>query len=230
MLARWSARLGAPLLAALAAAACKSKPPPPPPVAPADAAGLDGTGAAIVEPADPPGPAAGDVPDEATLRAGKRTGLAAADERPEVATEALAEALLAGQVPWTRLVDPARGVVELRTVDTAGHARAPALERRCGTDADAALAAWTAGVTQALATPALGYRLTCDNSGLAEGAALCSVDADAEGAFAFDLVLVPDAERGLRVAGLTALDPIPPPVDVADAFDLALGQADARCR
>ena len=88
--------------------------------------------------------------------------------------------------------------------------------------------------TAALAATALGYRLTCDNSGLASPGggvpvATCAIDADADGALAFDLLFVPDAALGLRLIGVTLLDATPAPTDVADSFDLELGRIDARC-
>lgn len=226
-------RTVAPALAlALAALACKSsKPAAPPPLVVADAAVAVGPdGAPAGDPA-PDEPAPTDAVDEATVRAGKRTGLGAADERPEVAVEEFAQALLTGAQPWARVVDPAVGVVELRTLDGDGQVVAATMGRRCGAEADAALARLAKAATAALARTVQGYRLTCDNSGLAEAApvALCSIDADDEqNGQGFDLVLVPDAVRGLRLVGITLLDATPPPAELADAYDAELGAA-TRC-
>jgi|JI10StandDraft_1071094.scaffolds.fasta_scaffold03781_8 hypothetical protein len=229
-------RTVAPALAlALAALACKSSKPaaPPPPLVLADAAvavavGVDGAAAGDPAPDDP---APTDAVDEATLRAGKRTGLGAADERPEVAVEEFAQALLTGAQPWARVVDPAVGVVELRTLDSDGQVVAATMGRRCGAEADAALARLAKAASAALGRTVQGYRLTCDNSGLGDAApvALCSIDADDEqNGQGFDLVLVPDAVRGLRLVGITLLDATPPPAEVADAYDAELGAA-TRC-
>lgn len=218
---------------ALAALACKSSKPaaPPPPLVLADAAVAVGADAAIAGDPGPDDPAPIDAVDEATVRAGKRTGLGAADERPEVAVEEFAQALLTGAQPWARVVDPAVGVVELRTLDGDGQVVTATMGRRCGAEADAALARLAKVASAALARTAQGYRLTCDNSGLVDAApvALCSIDADDEqNGQGFDLVLVPDAVRGLRLAGITLLDATPPPAEVADAYDAELGAA-TRC-
>lgn len=215
--------------ACLALAACKSKPspppssPPPPPAAP-DAAVAAGPDAAAVDPT---------ALDEDTLRAGKRTGLGAPDERPEVATEDFVAALLGGTQPWPRVVDRKFGVVELRALDADRKPITPTMARLCGADLDAGLARLAKAAAATLADTGLGYRLTCDNSGLTPGdgipAATCSIEADGDGGQAFDLVFVPDATLGLRLVGVTLLDAVPPPPETADAYDVELGRADARC-
>lgn len=221
------------LVALALAAGCSSKPRKAPPPATADAGvtapGVD-AGATTVD-ADAPDEAAG--PDETTLRAGKRTGLGAPDERPEVATEEFVAALLSGAQPWSRVVDPRFGVVELRTLDGDSKVVAATMGRQCGAALAPALARLGKAATTALAATTFGYRLSCDNSGLTTPGgipvAACAIDSDADGGFGFDLLLVPDATLGLRLIGITLLDATPPPSDIADSFDVELGRLDARC-
>lgn len=214
---------------AAATAACKSKPaaPPPPQLPPA----LDAAATPPPPDADVPEPLPG--ADEPTLRAGKRTGMASPTELPEVATEELVTALLAGAQPWTRVIDRKFGVVELRTLDDASEPVPAVMGRLCGATLDPALARLGKFATAALADAALGYQLVCDNSGLAPATgipvATCAIDADADGALGFDLLFVPDATLGLRLVGITLLDATPPPTATADAFDEELGRVDARC-
>lgn len=214
--------------AAAATAACKSKPAAPPPLSPP---ALDAAATPPPPDADVPDPPAG--ADEPTLRAGKRTGLASPTELPEVATEELVTALLAGAQPWTRVIDRKFGVVELRTLDDASQPVPAVMGRLCGAALDPALARLGKVATAALADTALGYQLVCDNSGLAPATgipvATCAIDADADGALGFDLLFVPDATLGLRLVGITLLDATPPPTTTADAFDEELGRVDARC-
>lgn len=217
------------LAAVAATAACKSKsaapPAPPPPAA------LDAAVAPPTLDADVPEPPAG--ADEATLRAGKRTGLASPTERPEVAAEEFVTALLAGTQPWGRVIDRKFGVVELRTLDDAGKPVPATMGRLCGAALDPALARLGKVASAALADAALGYQLACDNSGLDPAAGIpvasCAIDADADGALGFDLLFVPDATLGLRLVGITLLDATPPATTIADAFDEELGRVDARC-
>lgn len=223
------------LVALALVAGCNSKPKTaPPPTATADAAvtaPVDaGTGTGTVDADDPVEPAG---TDEASLRAGKRTGLGAPDERPEVATEEFVAALLSGAQPWSRVVDPRFGVVELRTLDGDSKIVAATMGRQCGAALDPALARLGKAASAALASTSLGYQLSCDNSGLTTpggiAVATCAIDADADGGNGFDLLLVPDATLGLRLIGITLLDATPPPSNVADSFDVELGRLDARC-
>jgi hypothetical protein len=171
-----------------------------------------------------------DAPAEATLRQGKRTGLGGPDEPAEVATEPLIEALVAGRVPWTRWIDPARGVVELRLpADASG-----AVARRCGAGLTAALDALVASMRAATAG-ALGYTLECDNLGLfaadpdgALAAAVCSLESTQPGTLIIDLVFVPDDARGLRLVGLSTVPADADATDALEAFEPAMA-ADARC-
>lgn len=213
--------------AACALAACKKKPaaepPPPPPPGSADAA--------VAAPdADLPEPPA---PDEATLRAGKRTGLGGPDETPEVATEDLARALLSGAAPWSRVVAPGAGLVELRHVEHAdGTPTDRFLGRHCGPAAEEALRRVAAAASAALADAALGYELACDNRGLvgpAPRSALCSIDGPAEYALGHDLVFVPDPTLGLRLVGVTTIDTGAAIDAEMDAFDLELAKPGPPC-
>lgn len=208
-------------VAVLAATGCKakqSKPVAPP--ADADAAPSSADAAAAAPAPDVP------LPDEDTLRAGKRTGLGGPDEQPEVATEDFTRAVVAGTTPWSRVVAPGNGVVELRHVG-AVHT----ITRRCGPAVDAALATLAAEITAALAHPEL-YDLSCDNTALAGAeprSALCSVESAASGELAYDLIFVPDPTLGLRLAGVSAVESGAPSDDELDAFDLELARASARC-
>ncbi len=173
----------------------------------------------------------GDGPDEPTLRAGKRTGLGGPDERPEVASEALIEALVAGTVPWTRWIDPAQGVVALKLpADADG-----AVARRCGAGLTAATGALTAAMKVAAAS-GLGYELDCDNLGLfavdpggAAPAATCSLESPAAGTIIVDLVFVPDPGRGLRLVGLSTLPADGDSTAGLERFEAEMARTDARC-
>lgn len=207
-------------------AACKSRKAPSPdkqPPAPDDAA------TAAVTPDAAAGPDADeDAFDEESLRAGKRTGLLTG-ELPEVATEDLARALIDGNVPWDRFVDPALGLVEMRSAPDLGGLP---VTRRCGDGILLALKQHAAEMTATLAQTRLAYELACDNSGLVNGgplpSALCSIDSPG-GDVAHDLVFVPDATRGLRVAGVATS--VVGPVDdkVMDELDLALARTGKLC-
>lgn len=85
-----------------------------------------------------------DAPDDPEVgrRAGKKTGLGAADEPVEVATEDLVKALAEKKLDAARLVDPAAGVYELWNMPGAGEGRPPPKrsKRHCGTKAAALVA------------------------------------------------------------------------------------------
>jgi hypothetical protein len=181
-------------------------------------------------PADAPPPAIaldgepGEV-DETAIRAGKRTGLEGPDSKPEVATEPLLRALLAGEVPWTRFVDPTAGVVELRGTE---------VQRRCGADLEQAFATFSAAVTAALADPGLVFDILCDNAGLTvtiagvTSHAVCTASSPTEDGVEYDVVFVPDAARGLELIGLAAAD-VSVGDDVRDRLDEEMGRYGARC-
>ncbi len=77
---------------------------------------------------------------EAALRAGRKTGLGAPGEPPEVATEALIVAIADGTVPAAQLIDPARGFVEHRILPGAGEGPGVEVKKQhCGKPAAAAL-------------------------------------------------------------------------------------------
>ena len=220
------------LVIAAAAVGCKGKAQPaggPTPVTVRDAGAVVAVGDAAAGDVDDLG--AGTDPDEATLRAGKRTGLGGPDEPPEVATEALIEAIVGGTVPWSRFVDPSRGVVELRL--PADRGAASPVARRCGAGLTTSLDALTAAM-KAAATGGLGYALDCDNLGLvvpdpggAPAAATCSLESPAAGTIIVDLVFVPDAARGLRLVGFST---VPEDADAPlPVFEAEMAGADARC-
>jgi|GEM_PF-2599330 len=199
--------------AVLAVAGCKKKEPAPaPPPSP-------GTADAATAPSEP-GP---DAPDEDALRAGKRTGLGGSDEQPEVATEAFARALLTGATPWSRVVSPSAGVVELAVAATTS-----ALGRRCGPAVTALLGRYGPEVAGKLALP--DYELSCDNADLVGGeprSAICSLDGtDPPG---YDLIFVPDPTLGLRLVGVTAVDGTVVEDAQLDAFDLELARTGKLC-
>ena len=198
------------------AAGCKQKdaPKPPPPIA-SDAATAPDAEAAL--------------PDEDALRAGKRTGLGGPDEQPEIATEDFARALITGTTPWSRVVSPTSGVVELRFAETPNGSF---LGRRCGKEVDAALGALGAAMVAQLARADHGYELTCDNSGLIATpvkSALCSIDGTAEDSIGYDLVFVPDPTLGLRLVGFTIVDGGAAIDQPMDAFDLELARTGKLC-
>lgn len=174
--------------------------------------------------------------DETEVRAGKRTGMEAPDQKPEVATEPLMRALIGGQTPWLRFIDPATGVVELRSLPGTDAAPAEAaVTRRCGADLDQAVAAFALAATAALADPGLIYDTVCDNVGLAVAVpgvtshAVCSVSSPADDGLELDLVFVPDPVRGLRLIGVSTADTVSTPDALRDQFDEELGRFGARC-
>jgi hypothetical protein len=169
-------------------------------------------------------------PDENAVRAGKRTGLESPDGKPEVATEPLMRALLAGQVPWTRFVDPASGAVVLRLLSDAAD-----VNRRCGAALDEAFAAFATSAAAVLADQALVYDVTCDNVGLAvtipgvASHAVCTISSPAEGGIDHDLVLVPDPALGLRIIGVATADAALVDDALLDRFDEEMGRYGAKC-
>ena len=182
------------------------------------------------------GAGGGDEPDEADVRAGKRTGMGAPDELPEVDTEPLARALLRGETPWPRVVDAGQGVVELRALPATDSAPAEAaVAHRCGAALDQALAAISGSATAALGDPGLVYDVLCDNVGLAvtiagvASHAVCTVSSPSGEGLEFDLVCVPDARRGLRLIGVATADATDTPDELRDRFDEELGRYGARC-
>ncbi|MBE7448346.1 MAG: hypothetical protein HS111_05515 [Kofleriaceae bacterium] len=182
------------------------------------------------------GPVADGEPDEATVRAGKRTGLGAPDERPEVATEPLVRALVRGEVPWSKVVDPGRGVIELRSLPGSDDGPAVAeVGHRCGAALDRALAGFAAGVTAALDAPGLLQDVACDNVGLAvtiagvASHAVCSVSSPAGDGVEHDLVLVPEPGRGLVLVGVSVADALTTAEELRDRFDEELGRYGRRC-
>ena len=198
--------------AALASTGCQKKPsaaPPPPPGA-IDAA----VGGADAEAA---------APSEDELRAGKRTGLGGPDEQPEVATEDFARALVTGQAPWSRVVSPSSGVVELRADGAVG--------RRCGAEVDAALSKLGAVMMTKIDHPEAGYELACDNrdlNGAEPRSATCSLDGP--DGLGYDLVFVPDPTLGLRLVGVTIIDGTGTVTDPQlDAFDVEIARTGKLC-
>ncbi|MBZ0234998.1 MAG: hypothetical protein K8M05_21905 [Deltaproteobacteria bacterium] len=167
-----------------------------------------------------------DEPDEADVRAGKRTGLGAPDEKPEVATEDFARGLVRATVPWAKVLDRGAGVVELAD---------GAVTHRCGAALDAALAAFAQRATASLDDPGLLYDVACDNVGLAvtipgvASHAVCSIASPAGEGLEHDLVFVPDAAKGLRLVGVSTTDALATDDAVRDAFDEALGRYGQRC-
>lgn len=225
-----AAALAAVAVTALAGVGCKGKKVGGGPTAPA----AQDAGAVVVasDAGAPGGDPNGDGPDEATLRAGKRTGLGGPDQKPEVATEELIEAMVAGTVPWTRWIDPVQGVVALKVPADADD---EVVVRRCGAELTAALDALTAAMKTAAAS-SLGYALDCDNVGLftvdpsgASPAATCSLESPAGGTIIVDLVFVPDAARGLRLVGISTLPSDGDATTGLETFEAEMARTDARC-
>jgi len=182
----------------VAAAGCgRSRPPvvEPPPLT---------TPLPVRHPVDPP--VEPPAPDEETIRAGKATGLGGAGERPEVATEALVDAVGRGDVTLAALVDPAFGLYEARAIRIPPDTREYSSRLRCGAALDASLTR-LAGELAAARDPGLPYELACDNAALvAPGSgvsphALCTLETPAL-LPDYDLVFVPRAGGGLRLAGV----------------------------
>ena len=171
------------------------------------------------------GDGGGDV-EEADVRAGKRTGLGAPDEKPEVATEPLARALVRGEVPWPKVVDASVGVVVL----VAGQ-----VAHRCGEELDQSLTDFAAGATGALDADGLVYDIVCDNVGLAvtiagvTSHAVCTVSSPSGDGLEYDLVFVPDPKLGLRLIGVSTADALTTADALRDQFDEELGRFGARC-
>lgn len=168
----------------------------------------------------------GAEPEEADVRAGKRTGLEGPDSKPEVATEDLARGLLRGTVLWPRFIDPAQGVLELTS---------ERVEHRCGEPLEPTILAFREGATAALDDPALVYDVVCDNVGLSvtiagvTSHAVCSIASPSGSGMEYDMVFVPDAKLGLRLIGLAAADAVTTEDALRDQFDEQLGRLGARC-
>lgn len=214
----------APLAIVVALAACKQSSP------------RRDAGASPPAAADAASAEVADDLDENDVRAGKRTGLEAPDARPEVATEALVRALVRGQAPWTKVVDPTVGLVELTSIPAGDDRPAVAhVEHRCGVALDQTIAAFAMGATASLDDPGLVYDIQCDNIGLAVSVpgvtshAVCSIASPADDGLAYDLVFVPDATRGLRLIGVSTADAVTTEESLRDRFDEALGRFGARC-
>ncbi len=210
---------------AAAGSGCKRKPPPP----------VGGSAAASGD-AGATGGGDGGEPEEADVRFGKRTGLGAADEKPEVATEPLVRALVRAEVPWSRVVDAAGGVVELRAIPATDTATADEqVVRRCGPLLEQTVTGFAAAVNAALAATGLIYDVVCDNVGLAVSVpgvashAVCSVSSPSGDGLEYDLVFIPDPTLGLRLIGLSTADAVATGDQLRDRFDEELGRYGAGC-
>lgn len=163
--------------------------------------------------AEPAAPAEG---SEDALRKGKRTGLGGADEKPEVATEELMAAMVSGKFAASRLIDPAQGFVRLVTLPGGGEKLTPdKVTRVCGQKAEKELLDTLEYLVSEKAK-ALGFELGCGNQylavadaefgktdskpGRAQKYATCGAGSPSEYGSNYDLIFVPDAERGLRLA------------------------------
>jgi hypothetical protein len=179
-----------------------------PPAAPAKATPAPDA-AAATPPSQPP-PDAEEPDPDLPLRAGKRTGLVAG-ETPEVATEELMRALVDGTVDVAGLVDPAIGVLYQDEDMTRP-------KRHCGAAAVEAVKKHLVLLGKMLATRIgdpgdeyLLHTLECSNEFLVQEDpehharyASCGTGdtVGAEDVPSIDFYLVPDAGRGLRIAGL----------------------------
>lgn len=230
------------VVAALAAlGGCKkadeaAAPPPPPPVAiDAAAVAIDATPVAL-DAGDP----------EAARRQGKRSGLGAPDELPEVVVEALIAAIAEGEVPATRFIDPAEGYLEHTIMPGAmDEAEPDVIKRHCGAPAAARLrddaktlmreqaegAKDPAYVDHALgcdnefiavADPEFGARPAPDGGAMIGGTpwkyALCRSGGAAEYDANYELLFAPDATRGVRVVGMLTWEGGMNPAAVWPAF------------
>jgi hypothetical protein len=201
-----------------------SSPPPAPVPAPAPVKPpLDA--AAPVDAAVAPTPAPRDAPDEASLRKGKRTGLGAADEKPEVLTEDLIRALASGKVDLARFIDPKRPPVEASSVSTPCD---DPKDKDCGYKPHGLGKGYLAAMVKA-GSAEDERKLTCDNrfaatpdpawgardrfGELEDGAKAtparyltCSVFGGGEWAESFHVLFVPDEARGLRMVAQVSQD------------------------
>lgn len=175
-------------------------------------------------------------PDEADVRAGKRTGLGTPDEKPEVATEALARAMVRGDVVWWKVVDRSVGLVEMRSIPGSDTGPGEAMvEHRCGAALELAIADFRTSATSVLDAPGLVYDIACDNVGLAvtiagvTSHAVCSIASPSDEGLELDMVFVPDAKLGLRLIGLSTADATTTEDQLRDRFDEELGRFGAHC-
>jgi hypothetical protein len=215
-----------PWILALVLAACHKDAPPVPsaPAAPvAPKAPLDAPVALDAAVAPTAGPV--DGPSEAELRKGKRTGLSAADEKPEVLTEELVRAMASGKVDVARFIDPKRPPVDASSVSTP-----------CDDPKDEGCAYKPHGLGKGYLAAMVKVgsnederRLTCDNRFAAtpdpawgardrfgeieDGAKAtparyltCSVFGGGEWAESFHVLFVPDEKRGLRMVAQVSQD------------------------
>lgn len=168
---------------------------------------------------------------EDTRRAGKRTGLGSPTERPEVATQAFVGAMLSGAQPWSRVVDPRRGVFELRNIDADRRPVAATADWQCGAAIDQALARLSAAAAARPGDEQLGYKFACINDPLDEvpPSAGCAIYSSAEGAVGFSLVFTPDPALGLRLTAIMMGDERSIPGDLQQRFDEQSERPDPHC-
>ena len=162
---------------------------------------------------------------EDVFRKGKKTGLVAADEKPEVVTEALVLAIAAGSFEPSRIIDPAFGVFQLVSLPGARERPDPdEHERNCGKRADKIVVDYAKQMKkhQEQGKEYEDYVIYCRNEwlaeedpefgGVAEGEpvraphplryAQCSSGSAGEWASEYMLLFVPDETRGVRIAGI----------------------------
>lgn len=144
--------------------------------------------------------------------------------------------MLTKQVPWTRFVDPAVGVVVMRSLPATDTRPAVAeVTRQCGPALANAFAEYGEAAGQALAAPGMLYDVACDNVGFAVAipgvvsSAVCSVSSPSEGGLDLDVVFVRDPARGLRITGVGTSDASVTEDALLDQFDDEMGRYGAHC-
>lgn len=129
------------------------------------------------------------------------------------------------------MVDPRRGVYELRTIDGDRHPVAATAGWQCGAAIDRALARLMAASKARAGDERLGYKFACINDPLDDvpPMASCAIYADADAEVGFSLVFVPDRALGLRLTGVMMGAERAIPGELRHAFEVQIERADARC-
>jgi hypothetical protein len=197
---------------------------PPSPVAPAraDAAApvdtaAEAKGEAELDPDDP----------DAARRTGKKTGLGAPDDKPEVIVEDLLRALAEGKVPASRFIDPKLGVIERIHLPGGSDEPAPEIKKHRCKDADKRATEYVKAMVKASGSGGDEGGMVCNNAfastddpefgademgdkpgGVVPMKHVTCAGGAAEGEYGeiFHVEWVPDAERGFRIAAIVSTE------------------------
>jgi hypothetical protein len=182
-----------------------------------------GSGSGSAEPVDPSAAA------EAARRKGKKTGLGAADEKPEVIIEDLIRAIGNGKAPIARFVDPKLGVVERISMPGGAEKPNPEIKKvHCAAAAETEAMKYIKNVVEAEAKHKADdvAQLSCWNEfadkddpdfgademgdkpagGVPMKHITCGTSSGGEWSEIAHVVWVPDATRGFRIAAIVSTE------------------------